>query len=179
MVFCRPDLPAHVTVRLLKKRNKNGEVQVFCTSLLDTKKYDRKSIINLYHQRWNIEEAYKFIKTRLDIEDWSGKTALSVKQDFFAKTLLLTLCNIMCFKIKPKLKGNPLPPVDRPMIINRTYAMHQLKKSLYNWCSHIDGQLPIEIFRTDISFKPEFSRKGSVPRNKNLFTKFAMNYKSV
>ncbi|MFM8739231.1 MAG: transposase, partial [Cytophagales bacterium] len=106
LVFCRPDLPAHVTVRLLKKRNKNGEVQVFCTSLLDTKKYDRKSIINLYHQRWNIEEAYKFIKTRLDIEDWSGKTALSVKQDFFAKTLLLTLCNIMCFKIKPKLKGN-------------------------------------------------------------------------
>ena len=176
-----PDLPHQVTVRLIKRTGKNGEVQVFCTSLLDDEKYNRKSIINLYHQRWNIEEAYKFIKTRLDVEDWSGKKAITVKQDFFAKTLLLTLCNIMCFKVNPEVKPKPRLPADRPPIINRTYAMHQLKKSLYHWCTAptVDEQ-QIEAFENDVAVKPEFSRKGqSSPRNKKLFVKFAMSYKSV
>jgi transposase len=110
----------HVTVGLLKRRSKTGDVQILCTSLLEDAKYSHKSIITLYHERWNIEEAYKFIKTRLDVEDWSGKTALSVLQDFFAKTLLITLCNIMCFKIKPKVKTKPEKITKRPVIINRT-----------------------------------------------------------
>jgi hypothetical protein len=175
-----PHLPGQVTVRLLKKRGGNGELQVFCTSLLDCKTYSRKSIVNLYHQRWNIEEAYKFIKTRLDVEDWSGKTALSVKQDFFAKTLLLTLCNIMCFNVKPQTKPKLRVRGNRPAIINRTYAMHQLKKSLYTWCAGSVCQQQIELFQWEVACKPEFSRRGqSVPRNKKPFVKFAMSYKSV
>lgn len=173
-----PHLPQQATVRLLKKRGKNGEVQIFCTSLLDDETYSRKSIINLYHERWNIEEAYKFIKTRLDVEDWSGKTALSVLQDFFAKTLLITLCNIMCFNVKPK--ANPKKTTKRPVIINRTYAMHQLKKYLFGWCATGTDSKQIESFRKEVQSKPEFSRKGQAfPRNRKPFLKFAMNYKSV
>ena len=175
-----PHLPHQVTVRLVKKRSKNGEVQIFCTSLLDNEKYSRKSIINLYHERWNIEEAYKFIKTRLDVEDWSGKTALSVFQDFFAKTLLITLCNIMCFKVRPKAKTNREKVAKRPLIINRTYAMHQLKKSLFDWCTNETDDQQIVAFRREVECKPEFSRKGqSFPRNRKPFVKFAMSYKSV
>jgi hypothetical protein len=175
-----PHLSGHATVRLLKKRGKNGEVQIFCTSLLDHEKYSRKSIINLYHERWNIEEAYKFIKTRLDVEDWSGKTALSVLQDFFAKTLLITLCNIMCFKVKPKVKTTREKITKRTVIINRTYAMHQFKKSLFDWCTNETDVKQIEAFRREVECKPEFSRKGqSFPRNRKPFVKFAMSYKAV
>jgi hypothetical protein len=183
-----PQLPKHVTVRLLKKQNKGGEVQVFCTSLLDDKTYSRKAIVNLYHQRWNIEEAYKFIKTRLDVEDCSGKTALSVFQDFFAKTLLITLCNILCFKVKPKppakqkrkLRFKKNTSNERPLILNRTYAAHELKKALLEWCATDNIPEQIKIFQKKVAAKPEFSRKGqSMPRRKKLLIKFSMNYKSV
>lgn len=180
-------LPRQVTVRLLKKKNKRGEVQVFCTSLLDDKNYSRKAIINLYQQRWNIEEAYKFIKTRLDIEDWSGKTALSVFQDFFAKTLLITLCNILCFKVKAnppskekRKSKSKHTSSKRPLILNRTYAAHELKKALLEWCTTDNIPELIKIFQKKVVTKPEFSRKGqSLPRIKKLLIKFSINYKSV
>jgi hypothetical protein len=116
----------------------------------------------------------------MDVENWSGKTALSVFQDFFSKTLLITLCNIMCFKVKPKVKANHKKITKRPVIINRTYAMHQLKKSLFEWYTNGTDGTKIEAFRRDLKCKPEFSRKGqSFPRNRKPFIKFTMNYKSV
>ncbi|MDR0575042.1 MAG: hypothetical protein LBG96_13655, partial [Tannerella sp.] len=53
----------------------------------------------LYHYRRNEEEAYKLLKSRMDMEDFSGKTAISVKQDFHAKVLLMSLCAIYAHPI--------------------------------------------------------------------------------
>lgn len=114
----------------------------------------------------NAKEAYKFIKTRLDVEDWSGKTALSVLQDFFAKTLLITLCNIMCFKVKPKVKTNRKKIAKRPVIINRTYAMHQLKKSLFDWCTHGTDDKQIEAFRSEVEMQTRVFKKGLIVSKK-------------
>jgi hypothetical protein len=58
---------------------------VLCTSLTDCEKYKYKEFEELYHYRWNEEEAYKLLKNRIEIENFSGKTACSVKQDFLQK----------------------------------------------------------------------------------------------
>ena len=85
-----PHLSSTIQVRLIKKTNRKGKAQVFCTSLIDKKTYSRKSIINLYKQRWGIEEAYKLIKSHLEVAEISGLTAWAVLQDFYAKTMLLS-----------------------------------------------------------------------------------------
>lgn len=179
-----PHLKKTIQVRLVKKLNRRGEVQVFCTSLPDTEKYSRNAIVNLYKQRWGIEEAYKLIKCRLEVADFSGLTAWAIQQDFYAKTMLISLCNTFCFSIKSKSPKRPSvkrTKQERVPIINRTYALNQLKAIITRTAFHFDKlQECIERFLQRISQKTEWSRKNqSVNRNIKPNIKHAMSYKTV
>ena len=90
------DFPAwydkEIKCRLIKVELPNGESEMLCTSLTDMEKYVYDDFVELYHYRWNEEEAFKLLKCRIEVENFSGKTATAVKQDFYAKMFLLTLC---------------------------------------------------------------------------------------
>jgi len=90
---------ATITCRLVKVILNDGSTEILCTSLLDTAKYPYEEFCELYHYRWNEEEAYKLLKCRAEVEYFSGKTAISVKQDFFAKIFLMSLCAAYAFPI--------------------------------------------------------------------------------
>jgi hypothetical protein len=45
--------------------------------LLDTAEYAAEEFDELYHCRCDEEEAYKLLKSRVEVEDFSGKTAIS------------------------------------------------------------------------------------------------------
>jgi len=83
-------------LRLIRIQNK-GQVQVLITSLIDTKEYPIEIFRYLYHHRWPVEEDYKTIKCRLELENFSGKSVLSVYQDFHAKVFTKNLVWIMAF----------------------------------------------------------------------------------
>ncbi len=57
------------------------------TSPTDTKLYSYEVFAELYHKRWPVEEDYKTIKCRIGMENFSGQSALSVYQDFYAKVV--------------------------------------------------------------------------------------------
>jgi hypothetical protein len=94
---------ATITYPLIKIVLENGEKEILCTSLTDTKKYLYKEFDSLYQYRWNEEEAYKLLKSRIEMENFSGKTAKSVKQDFHAKVFLMTLCAAYTHPIEEKV----------------------------------------------------------------------------
>ena len=118
---------------MIRKKGRDGNIQVYCTSPIDTHTYTHRAINNLYKQRWGIEEAYRLIIARLEVADFSGKTAWAIQQDFFAKTMLISLCNALCFDLKPKkamkISKKTKPKKNTP-IINRTYALHHLRELL-------------------------------------------------
>ena len=58
---------------------------------MDSDKYPVGLFKSLYHLRWGIEENYKRLKQWLEIENFSGKSTLSVKQDFYAKIVAANL----------------------------------------------------------------------------------------
>lgn len=97
-----------IRCRLISVELENGEKEILCTSLLDTDIYPYALFKELYHLRWGIEEGYKLLKERLDLEEFSGKTAKSVKQDFHAKILLMTLCAALSFPIEEKVRKESL-----------------------------------------------------------------------
>ena len=92
-----------ITCPLIKVELENGEKEILCTSLTDNEKYQYKDFDFLYHYRWNEEEAYKLLKSRLELENFSGKTARAVKQDFYAKIFLMTLCAAYAHPIEEKV----------------------------------------------------------------------------
>ena len=86
-----------------------NEVEVLITNLLDTKAYDYSIFKSLYHLRWGIEENYKRLKQWVEVENFSGKSALSVQQDFYAKILAMNLSALMAMaaqKTVTKKKGH-------------------------------------------------------------------------
>jgi hypothetical protein len=94
-------------LRLRLIRIQNGDkVQVLITSLIDAKRYPIDIFHDLYLNRWPIEEDYKSIKCRMELENFSGKSALSVYQDFHAKIFAKNLVSIMAFPVNNSLKNN-------------------------------------------------------------------------
>ncbi len=83
-----------LTLRLVRIELDNGEVEVLITNLIDEQIFPAKEFKALYHLRWGIEENYKRLKQWVEIENFSGKSALSVKQDFYAKVLTTNLVSM-------------------------------------------------------------------------------------
>ena len=92
-------------LRLIRIQN-GDKVQVLVTSLIDAKRYPIDIFHDLYLNRWPIEEDYKSIKCRMELENFSGKSALSVYQDFHAKIFAKNLVSIMAFPVNNFLKNN-------------------------------------------------------------------------
>jgi hypothetical protein len=114
-----------ITCRLVKVELANGEKEILCTSLTDCEKYPYSDFEQLYHYRWNEEEAYKLLKSRIEMENFSGKTAKAVKQDFHAKVFLMTLCAAYAHPIEEKVIAEFKADKDRKhgQKINRTNAL--------------------------------------------------------
>ncbi len=75
-----------------------------CTSLLCPIDPTPEDLKWLYHQRWTEEEAYKILKTRIDLANFSGMTSLSVKQDFYAAIFTMNMCAILAHPISEKIR---------------------------------------------------------------------------
>jgi len=102
-----------------------GGKEVLCTSILDNQTVDYKEFCGLYHLRWNIEEAIKLMKCRMHLEAFSGKTALAIKQDFYAKIFMMTTTAVLAFPVEERIKKEIKKHGSRkhPYKVNRTNAL--------------------------------------------------------
>jgi hypothetical protein len=120
-------------VRLMKIELDNDQVEILCTSLVDSKKYPHKEFKELYHMRWGTEEAYKLLKSRIEVENFSGLTARSIYQDFHAKILMMTFCAILSYPIEEKVKAEYAKEKTENKFdqqINKTHALSVTKDNL-------------------------------------------------
>lgn len=83
-----------IKIRLLKSKNEKGEIRVFITSLLDQKRYSYDEIVNLYYERWEIEEHYKANKELFKVENFHSRDKNGVLQEIYSQLLLSNLTRI-------------------------------------------------------------------------------------
>lgn len=89
-------------LRLIRIEN-DGKAAVLVTSLIDTAQYPIERFNQLYHKRWPVEEDYKTIKCRIELENFSGQSALSVYQDFHAKIFAKNIVWMMAFPVQDRI----------------------------------------------------------------------------
>ena len=121
----RKSLPHSITVRFVRVLLKTGEYEVLVTSLLDHHEYKTTEFKSLYGLRWGEETFYGILKTRLNLENFTGKTAESVYQDFYAMVYLTGLESILTAQCDALL-GNK--PTLQPQQVNRAVSFHALKE---------------------------------------------------
>jgi hypothetical protein len=74
-------------VRVVKVPMPKGGTGMFITNL-GADKLPAGDILSLYHLRWGAETRYNSLKNKLDIESFSGRTLVSVLQDFYSTLFL-------------------------------------------------------------------------------------------
>jgi hypothetical protein len=92
-------------LRLIRVDLPTGESEVLITSLIDRQKFPVQIFGDLYHQRWPVEEDYKVMKSRIQIENFSGKTVHSVYQDFYAKIFTKNFASILIQSVRGQIKA--------------------------------------------------------------------------
>jgi hypothetical protein len=171
-----------ITCRLVKVELENGEKEILCTSLTDCEKYLYSDFEQLYHYRWNEEEAYKLLKSRIEMENFSGKTAKAVKQDFHAKVFLMTLCAAYAHPIEEKVieefkAGNNRKHGQK---INRANALATTMDILVPTFIRQKYKEGLAAFDSLVWQTREIIRPGrSNPRNKKQKKLYSMNYKRL
>jgi len=119
-----------LTVRFISLRLPTGELEVLATSLLDEQKYPTEDFLEVYGSRWNQETFYFLMKSRLDLENFSGQTVEAIRQDFFS-TLLL--CNLETVLTAPTQRAldEQTQSHQAPKAVNHAVAYHAIKHRLF------------------------------------------------
>ena len=174
---------APIKVRLIKVELEGGATEILCTTLLNQEEYPHELFKELYFERWAVEEAYKLLKLRIQLEAFSGRTARSIHQDFHAKILMMTLCATLAHPIAKKVReeynaektGNK-----HDQKINQTDALSQTRDSLFQIFIKGIHQDVIDVFDLIIESARQSIRPGRVNRRaKGPRKRKPINFKQI
>lgn len=171
-----------IECRLIKVELDTGETEILCTSLTDMEKYPIGEFKDLYHFRWNEEEAYKLLKNRVELEDFSGKTAIAVRQDFHAKIFLLTLSAAYAHPIEERVRNEYKADKNRKydQKINRTNTISMTKEILVPLFIKHKYEEALKAFDEIVYKTREIIRPGRKNERKHKLKKpYCMNYKRL
>ena len=122
-------LAASIRVRFVRVLLATGEFEVLVTSLLDAAEYPVEGFLELYGLRWGIESFYGLIKTRLELENFTGNGAEAVRQDFHATVYLSGLESILTAPAQATLDAKE---VRHPQTVNRAVSFNAIKNAAFD-----------------------------------------------
>ncbi|KAF0138690.1 MAG: transposase ISLbp1 [Stygiobacter sp.] len=121
---------ATIRLRIVKILLEGGTTEYLLTSLLDQETFSVDDLKKIYHLRWNEETYFNFQKNVLEIENFSGKTPETIRQDYFARVLSSNLGSLLIEEAQEEVDAETMHSDDRQYQrynINRTVATGILK----------------------------------------------------
>lgn len=110
-----------LSLRLVRVDLDNCEVELLITSLLDTNAFPASIFSDLYSNRWPVEEDYKLLFSRFELENWSGLSKAAIYQDFHATIFTKNLASIL---------AHPTQPIIDQQTASRKYAYQPNRTNL-------------------------------------------------
>jgi hypothetical protein len=166
-----------VPVRVLKVKLPTGKMETLLTSL-SQKQLPLAKAAELYFRRWAVETAFDLIKSKLELENFSGKTSVCVKQDFYATMYLANLALFLAAESDEKIAradaGKRLK-YPRKSSCNRT--VHLLRKAFIRLLLEPDKALRNAMLQRivdsiaeyPVSIVPNRSPERKAPRKKRFY----------
>jgi Transposase DDE domain len=130
-------LPPSVTVRFVTVRLSSGELEILVTSLLDEERFPTADFKAIYNLRWGVETLFDLIKNRLSLENFSGKTAHAVLQDFHA-TLFISGLESLLTQDADLLLDNRSQANKLGQTVNNMVSFHTIKAQVFQLLSADD-----------------------------------------
>ena len=159
-----PTLPKLWTARAIQYQRKGFKQQTLLTSLLDAAKYPAVELIEMYHERWELELGNDEIKTDMlqRQEAIRSKKPVSVRQEIWGVLLAYNLVRLEMARVAEQVNVAPTR-------INFTLAMALIVDEwLWSTVSVAPGAIPKHLVRLRQNLKrlilPERRRARAYPR---------------
>lgn len=170
-----------IKIRVINVELKTGEIEKLVTNIYD-ESFTPSNFKELYFKRWGIETRYDFLKNKLEIENFTGDSKLTVEQDFYASIYLANLCELTKACSDELIQEeNASKDLKRDYKTNQKRLIAKLKNNLIKIVAEDDmtkkgvmlNQLIDEIHKKPVAITPDRSfprmKKGSTikfPKNK-------------
>lgn len=123
-------LAQEIKVRLVSVVLSTGEIEVLVTSLLD-EGLSREDFKEAYHLRWGIEGYYHLLKSRLGIENFTGRTVESVKQDFWSAIFISNLETVLTEETEADMNSS-LKEDQYKKKVNKAVSFNVIKNMVFD-----------------------------------------------
>ncbi len=159
-----PNLPEKWQARFIAYQEPKGEIKGFITSLIDPDRYPLESILNIYWQRWEIEEGYGELKqTQLQNKvTLRSRFVEGVKQELWGVLIAYNLVRLEMAAIAEEAKVDPTR-------VSFTAAISLIDTQLRWLALSPDGKLPAKLkqMRADIKhfILPDKRKHRTFPRS--------------
>ncbi len=124
-------LPDEMEFRLVKIILSSGEIEVLITSLLDEQQFKVEEFEELYYLRWGIETFFSKLKGRLGLENFTGKSVETIKQDFWSTIFISNLESIMTEDVEEALNAD-LADSKLEKSINKSVSFNAIKNLAFD-----------------------------------------------
>ena len=167
-------------LRLLRIELDSGEVEVLITSLTDCQQYPYHLFAELYHDRWPVEEDYKVMKCRIELENFSAQTSLSVYQDFHSKIFSKNVTFMIAFASQKKVEQKTAAGKHNYQV-NFTQALSTMRDTvvvlLHRTTSEIQMVISDVLETISKAIEPVRPGRQYTRNHKRAQRKYCLNYK--
>jgi len=169
-------LSEKITVRFVRVILSTGEIEVLVTSLLDEKKYTTQMFKELYKRQRGVECFLGVLKERLKIDNFTGKTVISIKPDFFATIFLTGLESVLTQTAESQLFDKSRQNKHR-QTVNNMVSFNAIKNFMIELFYHC---LPIQelmVTLTEWFIKaPTYAKRGRDVSRSSRTARVSLNY---
>lgn len=121
-------LPAQIDgLRLVCIELSNGVKEILATNLTDRKTFPLETLKELYGMRWGVEEGFKTLKQVTQLEYFTGRTELAIRQDFHARVFMVNMASMIASQGMHDEKQNRDKKNIHPSKLNKTQVLAKLK----------------------------------------------------
>lgn len=117
-----------ISLRMVRIRLENGDYEVLATNL-PYEIFSTEEIGELYHLRWGIETAYETLKSRLQLENFTGTKERLLLQDIYSTIYVSNLAEDIIHDVEQELNEKE-QHTKHKMAVNQTISIGILKNDL-------------------------------------------------
>ncbi len=176
----KPDIDPEwvIPLRVLTIYLEDGRAEYLLTTLLDAKSFPSHIFQGVYAKRWSSETNYDVLKNILEIENFTGESVLSVRQDFYATVLTSNIQGLIQWELQEEIAvDNQSTSRKYQYQLNKNVSIGLLKDTLVTLILE-EGDL--QAFYRELKRQMKRNivpiRLGrSVPRKRKNHQKYTMN----
>lgn len=132
----------------------------------------------LYFLRWGIEGKYKELKKSIEIECFSGKKSICIKQDFYISLFLSNICALLKKEVDARIEEEKKTETEYQC--RRSYLIYEVNKRIGMWLLHMEEMKSAieKLIERCKKKRSQIRRNRKCERNLNLNRrKYSINYK--